>query len=335
MARPIRFQYPGAIYHVMARGDGGKLIFESKEDCEVFLARLSEACSSCGWQIHAWVLMGNHFHLLLETPQANLVKGMKWLLGVFSQGWNRARGRKGHVFQGRYKSIPVNDSEADPSYFRTLADYIHLNPARAGLAGGKHGNLASYQWSSLSYYATGKHPQWLVTERVLQAFELSRDGRGRRAYLAWLESKADEGGLVSEKAQAALERGWYLGDDTFKDKLLDLKDAFIGMKMNRERAISVDALREHGERDAERLIMRFADRLGIPDDSVALEKLPKGDLGKAQMALLLARRTTVSRKWMAKRLAMGHPGSVSRQIGIIKQNEEWSQPINEIEEKFC
>ena len=94
MARSLRFQYPGAVYHVMARGDGGKMVFETDDDRLVFLKRLGETCSSCGWRVHAWVLMGNHFHLLLETPQPNLVAGMKWLLGVFSQGWNRARGRR-------------------------------------------------------------------------------------------------------------------------------------------------------------------------------------------------------------------------------------------------
>ena len=105
MARPLRFQYPGAVYHVMARGDGGKVVFQTDDDRLVFLKRLEETCGSCGWRVHAWVLMGNHFHLLIETPQPNLVAGMKWLLGVFSQGWNRARERQGHVFQGRYKSV--------------------------------------------------------------------------------------------------------------------------------------------------------------------------------------------------------------------------------------
>lgn len=103
MARPIRFQYPGGCYHIMARGDGGKRIFEEDDDRNVFLARLGEVCGRCGWRIHAWVLMGNHFHLLIETPEANLVDGMKWLLGTYSQGWNRVRQRRGHVFQGRYK----------------------------------------------------------------------------------------------------------------------------------------------------------------------------------------------------------------------------------------
>ena len=96
----------------------------------MFLSRLSRVCGSHGWRVHAWVLMGNHFHLLLETPEANLVSGMRILLGSFGQAWNRRRQRRGHVFQGRYKSIPVTGERAsDPFQFRVVADYIHLNPA--------------------------------------------------------------------------------------------------------------------------------------------------------------------------------------------------------------
>lgn len=174
----------------MARGDGGKVVFENDEDRKGFLFRLGKVCESHGWRIHAWVLMDNHFHLLVETPEANLSSGMKLLLGSFSQGWNRRRLRRGHVFQGRYKSIPVNASDSDPYYFRIAADYIHLNPARSGLAGGRHGRLVDYAWSSLRDHARGKGPDWLESERGLRAFELAEDGRGRRAYVAWLEARA-------------------------------------------------------------------------------------------------------------------------------------------------
>ena len=148
MARPLRFVYPGACYHLMARGDGGKMIFIEKEDHLSFLQGLGRVCGSHGWRVHAWVLMGNHFHLLLETPEANLVSGMRLLLGSFGQGWNRRHQRRGHVFQGRYKSIPVTGERAsDPFQFRVVADYIHLNPARAGLAGGVNGKLVGYEWT--------------------------------------------------------------------------------------------------------------------------------------------------------------------------------------------
>jgi len=94
MARQLRFEYPGAVYHVMARGDGGKRIFLGKEDSLSFLHWLEQVCGGHGWRVHAWVLMGNHFHLLLETPEPNLSVGMRVLLGAFSQAWNRRYQRR-------------------------------------------------------------------------------------------------------------------------------------------------------------------------------------------------------------------------------------------------
>jgi len=164
------------------------------------------------------------FHLLLEMPEANLVSGMRNLLESFGQAWNRRHQHHGHVFQGRYKSIPVNGEQAsDPLQFRVVADYIHLNPARAGLAGRVQGKLTEYEWSSLPAYRRGKGPTWLVCERVLGAFELSQNGRGRRAYVDYLGKRAaNDGGNLSEASMAALRRGWYPEDETFRDRLLDL-----------------------------------------------------------------------------------------------------------------
>jgi len=162
MARPLRYEAAGALYHVMARGDGGKAVFEDDRDRFAWLELMERACERFGWRAHAWVLMGNHFHLLLETPEPNLVAGMKWLLGVFSQDWNRRRLRRGHVFQGRYKAVVVNGEARDGWYFRVVADYIHLNPVRAGLAAGDTDKrLKDWKWSSFPAYAGGQCPAWL------------------------------------------------------------------------------------------------------------------------------------------------------------------------------
>lgn len=304
----------------MARGDGGKLVFETDDDHRVFLARLGEVCGTCGWRVHAWVLMGNHFHLLLETPEANLSFGMKWLLGTLSQGWNRARGRRGHVFQGRYKSVPVNSSDADACYFKIVADYIHLNPARAGLAGGRQGKLASYRWSSLEAYVRGKGPVWLEMDRVLKSFELAENGRGRRAYAAWLEARAgDDGGGIDAQALAALRRGWYLGEETFNDRLLALVDEAKGIKP-RKRGGPEGMVRDHGENEAGRLIGACLTALGLPAEASELMAMRKGDERKSLIAALVRSRsrTAVITDWIAKRLHMGHPGSVSRQLGKVR-----------------
>lgn len=328
MARPIRFQYPGAIYHVMARGDGGKAVFETDDDRKSFVFRLGRVCASHGWRVRAWVLMGNHFHLLLETPQGNLVSGMQWLLGTFSQGWNRARLRRGHVFQGRYKSVPVTGTDADAYYFRIVADYIHLNPARAGLAGGRSGPLTGYKWSSLPSYIKGSGPDWLVMERVLRSFELAQDGRGRRAYVAWLEVRAaNTEGRIDEEA---IRRGWYLGKESFKDRLLKLLEKSSrasGGARNR----TGEALRDHGEKEAERIVRRAAKVCGLPPGAEVMAKLPKGDGRKVALASLLRERTSVSNGWIATRLAMGHPGSVSRLLGSCRVSGKWLSTRSELE----
>ena len=331
MARPTRFQYPGAVYHVMARGDGGKVVFETDDDRKAFVFRLAQVCESHGWRIHAWVLMGNHFHLLLETPQANLVSGMKYLMGTFSQGWNRARLRQGHVFQGRYKAVPVNGTDADAYYFRIVADYIHLNPARAGLAGGRNGPLVGYKWSSLPSHLKGNGPDWLVMDRVLRAFELAKDGRGRRAYVAWLEARAaNDEGKIDEEAMNAIRRGWYLGKETFRDRLMMLMDNALG-KAASGRTRTGDAIRDHGEKEAVRLIRAGSKELGLPGGVTALAKLPKSDERKVLLALILRKNTTVSNDWIASKLAMGHPGSVSRMISAGRSDRRISERLHALD----
>ena len=146
MPRKPRVEYVGAVYHVMNRGDRGGGIFRDKLDYELFLVKTREVCSRTGWKIHSYVLMPNHFHWLVETPEGNLVAGMKWFLGAYSQGYNARHGQRGHVFQGRYKAVPVESESGN--YFETVSTYIHLNPARGKLLNGDHPDLGAYRWSS-------------------------------------------------------------------------------------------------------------------------------------------------------------------------------------------
>jgi REP element-mobilizing transposase RayT len=317
----------------MSRGNGGDEVFVTNGDRKTFLFRLGEVCASHGWKVHAWVLMGNHFHLLLETPQANLVTGMKLLLATFSQGWNRARQRCGHVFQGRYKAVPVNGTDADAHYFKTLADYIHLNPARAGLAGGGRGPLVSYPWSSLPSHLKGNGPDWLVSGRILRAFSLADDGRGRRAYVAWLEARAaNDGGKIDEEASQAIRRGWYLGKDTFKDKLLKMLDRPPAQRVGGTRRAE-GANRDRSEKEALRILREGIRHLGLPksESESGLEALRKSDDRKAQLAILLRTHTTVSNDWIAAKLAMGHPGSVSRVVSAGKADNSMTDKLRVLE----
>jgi putative transposase len=129
MARPIRIEFSGALYHVTSRGNRQEDIYEDDTDRSVFLSVLEKTCSTNNWICHAYCLMSNHYHLLIETPDSNLSKGMRQLNGVYTQSYNRIHNRVGHVFQGRFKAIFVEKE----TYLLELARYIVLNPVRAGM----------------------------------------------------------------------------------------------------------------------------------------------------------------------------------------------------------
>ena len=319
MARPLRYEAAGAVYHVMARGDGGRDVFEDDSDRFDWLERMEQACERFGWRVHAYVLMGNHFHLLLETPEPNLVAGMKWLMGGFSQAWNRRRKRRGHVFQGRYKAVIVN-GEGSGAYFRIVADYIHLNPVRSGWVGGKTGRpLKEWRWSSFPIYASRRKVKWLEIDRVLNAFELADNRRGRRAYARYLEERArDRDGTLSDASLQELRRGWYLGEDRFRDRLLEVMAG--GLREKRKRgSVTGAGAKAHDESEAERWVAEGLDALGITDDPSTLTGRGRYRDEKAVVAWLARKHTSASNAWLATRLAMGHPGSVSREIGRVSR----------------
>jgi putative transposase len=129
MARSLRLEYAGAYYHVMARGNRREEIFLDEEDRRFFLKAVSEVCAQTGWRVHAWVLMGNHYHFFMETSEANLVEGMKWLQNTYTRRFNVRHRAWGRLFGDRYKAVVVEGEM--PAYYGSLVDYIHLN--RRGL----------------------------------------------------------------------------------------------------------------------------------------------------------------------------------------------------------
>lgn len=140
MSRPLRIDWPGGLFHVTARGDRREPIVEDDIDRQAWVDLLGETCLRLNWRVHAWCLMSNHYHLLLEVPEGNLSPGMRHLNGVWSQQFNRRHGRVGHVFQGRFKAIVVERE----TYLLELARYVVLNPVRAGMVT----DVADYPWSS-------------------------------------------------------------------------------------------------------------------------------------------------------------------------------------------
>jgi len=218
MARKLRVEYPGAIYHVMNRGDRREPIFKDDADRERFLATLGETCAKTSWQVQAFCLLPNHFHLVVETPQANLVAGMKWFLGTYTSRFNRRHKLFGHLFSGRYKSLIVDGS--GDGYLKTVCDYVHLNPVRARLLATEEA-LHTYRWSSYPLYlqTPSRRPAWLRVERLLGEWGVRVDSaEGRRMFAAELEARRQ--GEADEEFKP-VRRGWCLGGEEFRRGLLE------------------------------------------------------------------------------------------------------------------
>lgn len=167
MARPLRIEFPGATYHVTSRGNARNDIFLSDNDRHQFLKTLSETIERYNWLCHSYCLMGNHYHILIETPEGNLAKGMRQLNGVYTQAFNKINQRVGHIFQGRYKAFLI---EKEP-YLLEVIRYIVLNPVRALLVN----DPKNWQWSSYCAFAgITKVPKWLEIDWILGQFSMDR-----------------------------------------------------------------------------------------------------------------------------------------------------------------
>jgi REP element-mobilizing transposase RayT len=298
MPRKLRVEYEGAIYHVMNRGDRREAIFMDDADRELFLDTLGQACERTGWQVHAYCLMGNHFHLVVETPRANLVPGMQWFLGTYTARFNRRHKLFGHLFSGRYKSLVVDGSGS--GYLKSVCDYVHLNPARAKLI--EPGEpLAAYAWSSWPEYLLrpGKRRAWLRVDRVLGEWGVKADNAaGRRQLERGMEQRKEQEMRKAAEDWKALRRGWCWGPKTFREELLEM----IGERQGEQH--HGEELRESDEQKAERLVAELLKQAGWSETD--LKNRAKTDARKVRMAVRLRRETTMNWAWIARRLQMGH-----------------------------
>ncbi len=209
MARPIRIEFAGAVYHVMARGNERRAIFYDDQDRRRFLETLAEMVEQFGVRIHAYCLMPNHYHLIVETPRGNLTQAMGWLQVAYTVRFNRRHRRSGHLFQGRYKAQVV---EAD-SYAQALVLYVHLNPVRprskvAALPAERARELTGYRWSSHRVYAgLARRTAWLSGQW------LAYWGRGAGAHTAYHRQIAHAFGKPVDNPWNALRSGLVLGSE--------------------------------------------------------------------------------------------------------------------------
>ena len=295
MPRKLRVEYPGAIYHVMSRANGKGVIFETDVDRQDFLKTLAEACEKTGFQVHAYCLMRNHFHLVVETPNGNLVAGMRWFLSAYTLRFNPRHKRFGHVFSGRYKALIVDGS--GNGYLRTVCDYVHLNPVRAKLLKAEQ-RLLEYPWSSFGWYlaAAARRPSWLRVDRLLGEHGIQRDSEaGRKLFEQQMEKRRAQESDGEE--WEGIRRGWCFGPAEFRADLLERMEGKLGDNHSGE------LRRESAESKAERIIGEELKRLGWREGELARRR--KSDPGKLAMAARLRRETTVTLPWIAQHLQAG------------------------------
>ncbi len=209
MIRPLRIEFEGACYHIISRGNNRGMIFRTKEDYHDFLELLEQLSDRFLITIYAYVLMGNHYHLLLKTRQENLSRAMQWLGTSYTRRFNIRNKQSGHLFQGRFKSILVENE----SYFLNLSCYIHGNPLRAKMVK----RLVDYTWSSYPYYAYAekKQPDWLYTKSILSLF-----GKGRDTHLGYRE-KVQNYFDENESVWENVKFGFIYGSQSFIDQIKD------------------------------------------------------------------------------------------------------------------
>ena len=309
MARKLRIQYPGATYHVINRGNYKRDVFAEPGAPHAFVSALEEAVDRYGWRLAAYVVMRNHFHLAVQTPEPNLSAGMHWLQCTFATRFNRMRKENGHLFQGRYHAILL-ESGRD---LARVVDYIHLNPFRAGLV--KSDQLSQFRWSSLSRYAKNQRFNGLSTINWMQAIDLHDTSDGWRGYEERLMRKAGVSAEEAESEHKQLTSGWAVGSENWKESTLadhipdragDEADGFTGLNPD------MLATKWHL-----RLRQELAEAGKAETD---LSTARKGADWKVTIAERMQRELGVPIKWLAQELQMGSPGSVRAYLCIKRKN---------------
>lgn len=306
MARKPRIQFEGAIYHVMNRGNYRRDLFESAGAAQAFEQCLWEACEQAGWRLHAYTLMRNHYHLVVETPRANLVEGMHWLQSTFAVRFNRLRDERGHLFQSRYQAILV---EPGPRLAHVV-NYVHLNPVRAGIV--ELAQLRQFRWSSFRRFLQEDRPSQLMCAEWLRELgglaDTAEGWRSYQSYLAWLA--ADEG---EQKRQAfdTLTRGWAVGSDAFRGEVAERESRALARHV-----IHGPEWRELREKNwAAALATLLTAAQKTTTDAAA-------DWGNAPWKIAIAgelrRTTTATNAWIARELHMGAANSVSQYLSDVR-----------------
>jgi len=319
MPRKHRLEYPGAIYHIINRGNYRRPIFETDKTKKAFECCLFEACEKSAWVLHTFIVMGNHYHLTLETPQGNLIAGMHWLQGTFANRFNRFRKEHGHLFQGRYKAILVDHGKP----LGETCDYHHLNPVLAKIL--PFERLAEYRFSSYWYLLHSRdRPAFLRVQTALEcAGGLPDTPQGRADYAARLELQAEKWILNpgdAKREQRRLCSGWAFGPDDFKAALV--KEYQLAGDI---RAWENPGVHQIRELRWEAALVQGLQILGREKEEVAHGR--KSAPWKLALAAWLKARTQATNRWLSVKLNLGVPTSISHNLTRYRRDSQAADPI--------
>lgn len=297
MARKLRIQFGGAIYHVINRGNYREDVFGSVGAAIAFEQILAQACERFGWRIHAYAIMRNHFHLVLETPQPNLVDGMHWLQGTYATRFNRKRSENGHVFQGRYRALLI---EGEVALGRVVA-YVHLNPVRAGIVDARH--VAQFRWTSLRRFVAGERLTWLISVQWLAQLGLDDSTTGWRGYVDRLVQLASDPEEQEKQGFNEMTRGWAIGSIGWK-RAIAKEHAHLALS----RGVSDVAIREMRAARWNEALQQILAGNGKAMSDIIRDAKSAG--WKIRAAKDLRETSDASYAWIAERLNMGAAASV-------------------------
>lgn len=325
MARPLRCEYLGAWFHVTARGNERREIFRDDRDRERFVTLLGELGRRYGLEVHAYVLMGNHYHLLLRMQEEKgLSAGMHFLGVSYSVWFNRRHRRVGHLFQGRFKAIVVDFEQ----WGVELSRYIHLNPVRTqryGLgkrqrAAGRQGmgeaaskevvgerleSLSKFNWSSYpAYCGRGKQPDWLHVGRVLEGFP--RGARGKHAYRGYVEEAIRSG--QEESPWTNVVGGFVLGGEELLD---EIRERITG---NPKEQSGLKAIRRAA--DIEEIVEMVSRAKGERWEDFGGKR---GDWGRAMVLMLARRNEGISNRTLARWMGGKDDSTVSQTVRRLQE----------------
>jgi len=308
MARKLRIEYPGALYHVINRGNYRRDVFESAGSAEAFVTALREAVAQYGWRVHAYVVMRNHYHLAVETPQPNLVEGMHWLQSTLATRFNRFRKERGHLFQGRYQSLLIENNDA----LCRVVDYIHLNPARAGVVAPEQ--LEGFRWSSLLRFVKNAEFPGLVASDWLAHKGIEVTPAGWRGYVDYLADLFRDEARQKELGFDSLSRGWAIGTDGWRKALAkDFAQLSLTPGLAAEETRSLREAAWEGALQQALVQERCSE--------VDLKEAGKTAAWKVDLAFRLRQNSGASVTWLAHRMGLGTPDTARCQISLAKKRQ--------------